>query len=464
MKGPLAGKVKDMATKLKTAFVCDICGYDSVKWYGKCPACGNWDTLKEIKLEPDAPLGTSPLAAADKPERLDTLSTEDALRYPTGFGELDRVLGGGAVKGSLVLIGGEPGIGKSTLMLQICQALAGVGKVLYASGEESKRQIKLRADRLQVNHSNILVLSETRLEAVLSACEAEQPAVCVVDSIQTIYKAGVNAAPGNITQIKECTMALLRMAKSTGTVVFIVGHVNKDGEIAGPKILEHMVDCVLYFEGEQQNAYRILRAAKNRFGSTNEIGVFEMNSRGLTQVENPSAALLAGRPAGVPGTCITAVMEGTRPILAEVQALVSPSVFGNPRRMASGIDYNRAALLLAVLEKRAGLLISNQDAYINVVGGLRIDEPAADLATVIALASSFTERPVQDGTVIFGEVGLAGELRRVNMLEQRVAEAARMKMTRCVCSFTGDLQCELPDTMEVIRVRSVREAIDACLK
>ena len=266
-----------------------------------------------------------------------------------------------------------------------------------------------------------------------------------------------------MAQIKECAMALLRMAKNTGMIVFVVGHVNKDGEIAGPKILEHMVDCVLYFEGEQQNAYRILRAAKNRFGSTNEIGVFEMNANGLTEVENPSAALLSGRPAGVSGTCITAVMEGTRPILAEVQALVAQSVYGNPRRMASGIDYNRAALLLAVLEKRAGMLVSNHDAYINVVGGLKIDEPAADLATVIALASSFADRPVSENTVVFGEVGLAGELRRVTMMEQRIAEAARMKITRVVCPAAGESHMMPPEGMEIVRVRSVKEAINACL-
>ena len=396
---------------------------------------------------------TGRVAASDKPEGLDSLSTEDALRFHTGYAELDRVLGGGAVKGSLVLIGGEPGIGKSTLMLQICRSLSSAGKILYASGEESKRQIKLRADRLGVTNKEILVMSETKLEAVLAACETEKPAVCVVDSIQTIYKTGLSAAPGNVTQIKECAMALLRMAKNTGMIVFVVGHVNKDGEIAGPKILEHMVDCVLYFEGEQQNAYRILRAAKNRFGSTNEIGVFEMNANGLTEVENPSAALLSGRPAGVSGTCITAVMEGTRPILAEVQALVAQSVYGNPRRMASGIDYNRAALLLAVLEKRAGMLVSNQDAYINVVGGLKIDEPAADLATVIALASSFADRPVSENTVVFGEVGLAGELRRVTMMEQRIAEAARMKITRVVCPAAGESHMMPPEGMEIVRVR-----------
>lgn len=451
--------------RMKTAYVCDQCGYDSAKWYGKCPSCGSWDTMKEIKIEPNQPVATSGgrMLPSDTPEPLDTLTTADALRFPTGFAELDRVLGGGAVKGSLVLIGGEPGIGKSTLMLQICRALAQTGKVLYASGEESKRQIKLRAERLGLRDSNVLVMAETKLEAVLSACETIQPAVCVVDSIQTIYKTTVTAAPGNITQIKECAMALLRMAKNTGTIVFVVGHVNKDGEIAGPKILEHMVDCVLYFEGEQQNAYRILRAAKNRFGSTNEIGVFEMNSNGLAEVANPSAALLSGRPAQVPGSCITAVMEGTRPILAEVQALVSPSVFGNPRRMASGIDYNRAALLLAVLEKRAGLMISNQDAYINVVGGLRIDEPAADLATILALASSFRDRPVQENTVAFGEVGLAGELRRVTMPDLRLAEAARMKITRCICPKAGEGAMPTVDGMEIIYVRSVREAIEASL-
>jgi DNA repair protein RadA/Sms len=457
-----------MAAKKKTVFACTSCGGESAKWYGKCPACGEWDTLKEIEATPEPAAASHslglPAGIAAVPQALPDISTEDEIRFPTGLTELDRVLGGGAVRGSLVLIGGEPGIGKSTLMLQISESLAKQGRVLYASGEESRRQLKLRADRLNVTSDQVFLLSETSLEHVLAAVEKTKPSVLVVDSIQTIYRAGNVAAPGNLAQIRECTMALLRLAKSTGIIVFIVGHVNKEGEIAGPKILEHMVDCVLYFEGEQQNAYRILRAAKNRFGSTNEIGVFEMATTGLVQVPNPSAALLAGRPSGVPGSCITCSMEGTRPILAEIQALVSPTSFGNPRRMASGIDYNRAMLLLAVLEKRAGLLVSSADVYINVVGGLRIDEPAADLATVVALASSVRDRPVCEDTVIFGEVGLTGELRRVSGLEQRFAEAARLSIGRCVCPSMGAMPISVPKGLEVVRVSNIREAIDVCLQ
>ncbi|MBR4941761.1 MAG: DNA repair protein RadA [Clostridia bacterium] len=451
-----------MAQKQKISYVCDNCGYDSIRWYGQCPSCKQWDSLKEFK---EAPVSAAPAVSFTKnrtlPKSIDSIDTADELRFGTGFTELDRVLGGGAVRGSIVLIGGEPGIGKSTLMLQICHSLSGCGDVLYASGEESQRQIKLRADRLGVKGGNISVLAETNLDLILDAANEMNPAFLIVDSVQTVYRPSVGAAPGNVTQIKECTMALLRMAKDTGTVVFIVGHVNKDGEIAGPKILEHMVDCVLYFEGEKQNAYRILRAAKNRFGSTNEIGVFEMLDRGLAEITNPSEAMLAGRPAGVPGTCITAVMEGTRPILAEVQALVSRSAFGNPRRMASGVDYNRAVLLLAVLETRAGLLLGGSDAYVNVIGGLKIEEPAADLATVIALASSFRDLPVVPDTIAIGEVGLTGELRRVHALEQRISEAARMKFKRCICPYYGTAGIRIPEGIEVIRVQNIPQALDA---
>jgi DNA repair protein RadA/Sms len=454
-----------MAQKSKIAYVCENCGYDSVKWYGKCPSCGTWDSLKEFRVEDEQRKDVRYTAATgnNRSERLDKISTEDEIRFKTGFNELDRVLGGGAVKGSLVLIGGEPGIGKSTLMLQICESLSKKCKILYASGEESKRQIKLRAERLGVNGEKILIVSETNLEAVIEETDRENPDILIVDSIQTIYKSNLAAAPGNIAQIKECTMALLRLAKDSGIIVFIVGHVNKEGEIAGPKILEHMVDCVLYFEGEKQNAYRILRAAKNRFGSTNEIGVFEMGEKGLAEVANPSEAMLAGRPADVPGTCVTATIEGTRPILAEVQALVSKSVFGNPRRMSSGIDYNRAVLLLAVLEKRAGLFVGNCDAYINVIGGMKIVEPAADLATVIALASSYREKPVLEDTVVLGEVGLTGELRRVTALEQRLLEAARMNIKRCICPLYGKPPKNIPGGIEIIKVKDIREAINAAL-
>lgn len=454
--------------KPKTVYFCTECGNESAKWYGKCPFCGAWDGLREAEQPREAASSkkggwsTGRISPENPPQPLDCIDTSEEIRFKTGFSELDRVLGGGAVKGSLVLFGGEPGIGKSTLLLQICQRLGSEGKVLYASGEESKRQLKLRAERLGVSGKNILIMSETKLEAVLSAVEQQSPDILMIDSIQTIYKAGLSAAPGNAAQIRECTMTLLQLAKSTGIVVFIVGHVNKEGEIAGPKIMEHMVDCVLYFEGERQNSYRVLRGAKNRFGSTNEVGIFEMGGHGLVEVPNPSAALLSGRPENVPGTCITCTAEGSRPILAEIQALVSPTVFGNPRRMASGIDYNRAVLLLAVLEKRAGLYVNNADTYINVVGGLRIDEPAADLATVIAVASSFRDRPVKPGTVVFGEVGLTGELRRVSALEQRLSESARLNIRRCVCP--GPLPAHVPEGMEIITVSNVRQAIEACLE
>jgi len=455
-------------SKQKTFFYCTQCGNESAKWYGKCPFCGSWDSLREApKQEETAAVkkngwSTGRMTPDNPPESLDAINTDEEIRFKTGFAELDRVLGGGAVKGSLVLFGGEPGIGKSTLLLQICQRLGSEGKVLYASGEESKRQLKLRAERLGVNGKNILIMSETKLEAVLSAVEKESPDILMIDSIQTIYKAGLAAAPGNAAQIRDCTMTLLQLAKTTGTIVFIVGHVNKEGEIAGPKIMEHMVDCVLYFEGERQNSYRVLRGVKNRYGSTNEVGIFEMGGRGLVEVANPSAALLSGRPENVPGTCITCTIEGSRPILAEIQALVSPTVFGNPRRMSSGIDYNRTVLLLAVLEKRAGLYVNNADTYINVIGGLRIDEPAADLATIIAVASSFRDRPVKSGTVVFGEVGLTGELRRVSSLEQRLSESARLNIKRCVCPH--GLPLNAPCNIEVITVSNVREAIEACLE
>ncbi|MBR6740802.1 MAG: DNA repair protein RadA [Clostridia bacterium] len=455
--------------KTKKIFICSSCGNESVKWYGQCPACKEWNTF--VEYEPEAETKNAKGWSAGKispevpPERLDMISTDDEIRFATGFSELDRVLGGGAVKGSLVLIGGEPGVGKSTLMLQICRSLSQcAGKVLYASGEESKRQLKLRADRLEVSSGNILILAETRLEAIFDTVEKEQPDVLVVDSIQTVYKSSLSAAPGNVTQIRDCTMSLLQLAKSSGIVVFIVGHVNKDGELAGPKIMEHMVDCVLYFEGERQNAYRVLRAAKNRFGSTNEVGIFEMGQKGLSEVVNPSEAMLSGRPEGAPGSCVTCTMEGTRPILAEIQSLVAKSVYGNPRRMASGVDYNRAMLLLAVLEKRAGLPIGAADAYINVIGGLRIDEPASDLAIAVSIASSCRDKAVRSDTAVFGEVGLTGELRRVNALEQRLNEVARLNIRRVVCPEAGGLPLKTPEGLEIITVRNLREAIGACLE
>jgi len=387
----------------------------------------------------------------------------DELRFSTGMGELDRVLGGGAVKGSLVLVGGAPGIGKSTLMLQICDNLSRFAKVLYVSGEESERQIKLRAQRLQVRGEGLYLLSETNLERVIDAVHDTTPDILIVDSIQTLYHGDVTSPAGSISQVKECTMALMQLAKGEGLTVFVIGHVNKEGSIAGPKVLEHMVDCVLYFEGERQMAYRILRAAKNRFGATNEIGVFEMEDVGLTEVPNPSEALLAGRPEGAPGTCVTCVMEGNRPVLAEIQALVVPSSYGNPRRVSNGMDYNRAMLLLAVLEKRGGLLVSGCDAYFNVVNGLSLDEPAADLAAVLAVASSFRDRVVPNDLVAIGEVGLTGELRAVSALGQRLSEVRRLGFTKCLIPKRVQGRLTPPEGLELIRVSNIREALAAIL-
>ena len=408
--------------KAKTLFYCTECGNETAKWAGKCPACGAWNTIVE---QPERPKGTGKGASVRvgmtrrRACPVTDLTADEEIRFPTGMGELDRVLGGGAVKGSLVLVGGAPGIGKSTLMLQICSKLCEFSKVLYISGEESEHQLKLRAKRLHVESQQLLVLSETNLGDVLEAVNTEQPDVLIVDSIQTLYNDALDAAAGSVSQVKDCTLSLMQVAKGQGITVFVIGHVNKEGSIAGPKVLEHMVDCVLYFEGDQHTSYRILRAAKNRFGATNEIGVFEMRDEGLAEVENPSEMLLSGRPEDAPGTCVTCVMEGVRPVLAELQALVVSSAGGNPRRTSNGFDYNRAAMLLAVLEKRGGLKVSACDAYLNIVGGLSLDEPAADLAAVIALASSYLDRPVPSDLVAIGEVGLTGELRSVNQLGQR---------------------------------------------
>ena len=377
--------------KAKTLFYCTECGNETAKWAGKCPACGAWNTIVE---QPERPKGTGKGASVRvgmtrrRACPVTDLTADEEIRFPTGMGELDRVLGGGAVKGSLVLVGGAPGIGKSTLMLQICSKLCEFSKVLYISGEESEHQLKLRAKRLHVESQQLLVLSETNLGDVLEAVNTEQPDVLIVDSIQTLYNEDLDSPAGGVGQVKDCTMALMQLAKGQGVTVFVIGHVNKEGSIAGPKVLEHMVDCVLYFEGDQHMTYRILRAAKNRFGATNEIGVFEMMDRGLREVDNPSEMLLSGRPKDAPGTCVTCAMEGARPVLAEVQALIAPASASNPRRMSNGFDYNRAAMLLAVLEKRGGLKVSQCDAYLNIIGGLTLEEPAADLAAVVAIASS----------------------------------------------------------------------------
>ena len=455
--------------KAKTIFYCAECGNETPKWQGRCPACGAWNTMVERPAEkapkkaPSASRGSALGVALNRPKTMAEVETTDELRFPTGMGELDRVLGGGAVRGSLVLVGGAPGIGKSTLMLQICDHLCRTAKVLYVSGEESERQIKLRAERLQVRGEGLSLLSETNLENVIDAVHAVSPDVLIVDSIQTLYHGDVTAAPGSISQVKECTMALMQLAKGEGLTIFVIGHVNKEGSIAGPKVLEHMVDCVLYFEGERHMAYRILRAAKNRFGATNEIGVFEMEDGGLAEVPNPSEAMLAGRPENAPGTCVACVMEGVRPVLAEVQALVVPSAFGNPRRMSNGFDYNRAVLLLAVLEKRGGLLLGSCDAYLNVIGGLSLDEPAADLAAILAMASSFRDRPVPADLTAIGEVGLTGELRSVSALGQRLSEVRRLGFTKCLIPKRTQGKLAVPEGLELIRVGNIREALAALL-
>ena len=398
-----------------------------------------------------------------KPRTLSDVDIQAEIRFSTGMGELNRVLGGGAVAGSLVLVGGAPGIGKSTLLLQICACLCKERRVLYASGEESERQLKLRAQRLNVDSENLLILSETRLGDILEAVEECKPDVLIADSIQTLYSESNESAPGSISQVKDCTMSMMQLAKGKGITVFVVGHINKEGAIAGPKVLEHMVDCVLYFEGDRNGTYRLLRAVKNRFGSTNEIGVFEMGEGGLQEVPNPSQMLLSGRPQHAPGTCVACIMEGTRPLLAEVQALVTKTTFNVPRRTANGFDYNRAVLLLAVLEKRGGLHLGTFDGYINVVGGLSLDEPAADLPVALAVASSDRDKPLPQDLAAIGEIGLAGEVRAVSHLSLRLSEIARLGFIRCVIPKSGTENIEPLSGLELIRVRNVREAIEFAL-
>ena len=452
--------------KAKSVFFCTECGNETPKWAGRCPSCGAWNTLVEQAVGDGAKAKTGGRSRAlrAKAHPIAELDTAQEIRFPTGMGELDRVLGGGAVQGSLVLVGGAPGIGKSTLMLQICGKLSETAKILYVSGEESPRQLKLRADRLGVQSDNLYVLSETCLGDVLESVEEEKPDVLIVDSIQTLYQDSLESPAGSVAQVRACTLELMQLAKGEGITVFVIGHVNKEGSIAGPKVLEHMVDCVLYFEGEAHMSYRILRAAKNRFGATNEIGVFEMRSEGLVEVPNPSEMLLSGRPEDAPGTCVTCVMEGVRPVLAELQALVVSSAGGNPRRTSNGFDYNRAAMLLAVLEKRGGLKVSACDAYLNIVGGLSLDEPAADLAAVIALASSYLDRPVPSDLVAIGEVGLTGELRSVNQLDQRVSEIQRLGFRRCVVPAHRANTIKVQSGLTVIPARNIGEAIRAALR
>ncbi len=451
-----------MANKKKTVYVCSECGNETANWAGKCPSCGMWNTLKELDLSEKPAARARGSVLRKEPRKLSLLDTEEESRFLTGIPEFDRVLGGGAVLGSLNLVGGAPGIGKSTLLLQMCASLDPGRVILYVSAEESERQLKLRAQRLGVQNEQLYVLAETDLGSILAAAEELSPDLLILDSIQTVASAEVESAPGSVSQVRECTLQLMRLAKERGLTIFVVGHITKEGSIAGPKVLEHMVDCVLYFEGERSTSFRILRAAKNRFGSTNEIGVFEMSEEGLRCVLNPSELLLSGRPANSPGTCVSCVVEGTRPLLAEVQALVSPAGY-NASRRSNGIDYNRAAMLLAVLEKRGGLPVGNCDAYINVVGGLSLEEPAADLATVLAIASSYLDRPLGEDLAAIGEVGLAGEIRSVSSLNQRLSEIARLGFRRCVIPAHVRQELHRPDSLKLIQVKNVAEAVGAVL-
>lgn len=447
--------------KTKTLFYCTQCGNETPKWAGRCTACGAWNTIVE---QPDRKISAgkgvrASAARAVKATNITEMSDGEEIRFSTGMGELDRVLGGGAVKGSLVLVGGAPGIGKSTLMLQICKKLGEQFRVLYVSGEESVHQLKLRAKRLQAESDNLLVLSETNLGDVLECVQTEQPDVLIVDSIQTLYNEEINSPAGGIGQVKDCTMKLMQLAKEGNITVFVIGHVNKEGFIAGPKVLEHMVDCVLYFEGDQHMTYRILRAAKNRFGATNEIGVFEMLDIGLREVENPSEMLLSGRPEDAPGSCVTCVMEGARSVLAEVQALLAPSNANYPRRTCNGLDSNRAAMLLAVLEKRGGLKVSQCDAYFNIIGGLTLDEPASDLSVLVAIASSYLDKPIPTKLAAMGEVGLSGEIRSISHIEQRLAEVHRLGFTKCIIPAQQGDKLRAPAGLSCIPVKNIGQIL-----
>ena len=452
---------------LKTFYICSECEYKTAKWMGKCPNCGAWNSFVEdveqvAPTAPSAPKRVSMIPASGDNHAVgfQELEIPDYMRQNTGLSELDRVLGGGLVHGSVVLLSGEPGIGKSTLLMQICDALGGTRKVLYVSGEESGGQLKLRAKRLGVLGSSLFILTETNIENILKEADRIKPDVMIVDSIQTVYSASVNSTPGSITQVKETALSFINKAKTEGMSVIMVGHVNKEGSIAGPKVLEHMVDAVLYFEGERNQPHRIIRAVKNRYGSVSEIGVFEMTDKGLAEVANPSEMLLSGRPKGVSGNCALCTVEGTRPLIAEVQALVTPTVFPAPRRTGNGVEYNRMCLILAVLEKRLGLKFYQNDVYMNVIGGLSISEPAADLAIATALVSSLTDRVVPDDLIVIGELGLAGECRAVTNLEQRVREAARLGFTRAIVPFRNVEKRPLEvEGMTIIPVKSVFEVI-----
>lgn len=460
-------------SKAKTRYVCQSCGSAQPKWMGKCPDCGEWNTLVETVVQPETPGRPSAARAAAGvgPQPLPDIPADGYERIPVPIGELSRVLGGGIVPGSVVLISGDPGIGKSTLLLQLCDALAGgsakgggQGPVLYVSGEESAAQIKLRAERMGITTRDILVLAETHLESISAHIESAAPRLVVVDSVQSIYSDAIASGAGSVSQVRDCSAHLLRLAKANGFPLFLVGHVTKEGAIAGPRVLEHMVDTVLYLEGERFHSFRLLRSAKNRFGSTNEVGVFEMAEKGLAEVRNPSEAFLAERIPNAPGSAIAVTMEGTRPILVEVQALTSPTTFAQPRRTANGVDFNRLLLLTAVLSKRARARLADQDVFVNVVGGLQVDEPAADLAVATAIASSARNRPVAADLALVGEVGLSGELRSVGQLPRRINEAAKLGFTRVLVPMSAARKLERPPAgLAVLGARTLREALELAL-
>ncbi len=454
-----------MASKTKSVYVCSECGYESAKWFGCCPGCNEWNTMSEVikTTEKTNKINRPVNSLASAAQKINEITCDGEVRYKTGLTELDRVLGGGIVKGSLVLLSGDPGIGKSTILLQICQFLGLNLKILYVSGEESAHQIKLRADRLGVDTEHLSVLCETDVQIIGEYIRTSEPDLVIIDSIQTMNFPELNSSLGSVAQVRECTNYLMHTAKSLNIPTIVVGHVNKDGNIAGPKVLEHIVDAVLYFEGERHLSYRILRAVKNRYGSTNEIGVFEMKDNGLSEVENPSQMMISGRPKNTSGSCVACLMEGSRPILAEVQALVSASGFGNPRRMANGFDYNRLAMLIAVLEKRAGYFFGNTDVYINVVGGLKLDEPASDLSVALALISSLKDEPIRDDVIAFGEIGLGGEIRSIGSCEQRIKEAARLGFNKCIVPYHNfkTLNQSVKNLIEIVPARTIRAAYEA---
>lgn len=455
-----------MAGKIKSVYVCSECGYETGKWLGQCPKCKAWSTLEEeVRTESSSKASKSVLSAnRSKVYSLGEIKNDTEHRFDTGLTELNRVLGGGLVKGSIVLLSGDPGIGKSTLLLQICEPLGKNLKILYVSGEESAHQIKIRANRLNVFSNSLSILCETDAQYICEVISSEKPDIVMIDSIQTMNIPELNSTSGSITQVRETTNLFMRTAKTLNIPMIIVGHVNKDGNIAGPKVLEHIVDSVLYIEGDRNLSYRILRAVKNRYGSTNEIGMFEMTDEGLQEVENPSMMLISGKPKNTSGSCVACIMEGTRPIMAEVQALVTPTGFGNPRRMASGVDYNRMAMLLAVLEKRAGYFVGNMDCYLNIIGGLKIDEPAADLSIALAIVSSLKDYAVKQDVLAFGEIGLGGEIRAVNSCEQRIKEAAKLGFKKCIIpKYNLTKMKNIKEKIEIIGVSNIRQAFQAVM-